>query len=116
MLAAAVIVALGALPTLTMASNRARFRVQALQLCQNYLEAQRSQAWPVVDRWPYQQTLPAQVMPGTGTEFQPSLELQKVTGYDPDQLRRAKVKVRWKERDRWQELEQETMISRVPRF
>jgi len=116
LLAVAAIVALGALPTLTITSNRARFRVNALQLSQSLLEKQRAAPWPAINLWPHQQTLADQVMPGTGVVFQPTLEIQKVAGYDPEQLRKVLISVKWKERDRWQTVQQETLVSHVPRF
>jgi len=116
LLAVATLVALGALPTLTMSSNRARFRVNALQLSQSSLEKQRAGPWLAISLWPHQQALPDQVMPGTGVVFQSSLEIQKVSGYDPEQLRKVLINVKWKERDRWQTVQQETLVSHVPRF
>ena len=116
LLALATIVALGSLPTLTIVGRRARARVQALQICQTVLDKQRAQPWAVVPALPYQEVLTPQLMPDSGTSFEPVLKLEKVDGHDPDQLRRLTVTVSWRERDRSQKVQQETMISHVPRF
>lgn len=116
LLAVATIVALGSLPTLSIVGRRARFRVQALQICQTLVDRQRAQSWAALPALPHQEVLPAQLMPDTGTSFEPVLRWDKVDGYDPEQLRRLTVTISWKERDRRQSVQQETMLSHVPRF
>lgn len=116
LLSIATLIALGALPSLVMTSQRARSRVQALQIAQSLIDQERSHPWRLVPYLPFKAPQKAQKMEGTSTEFEPVVELQSVSGYDPQHLRRLVVTVQWKERQQIYRVQQETMVSNVPRF
>ena len=116
LLALATLVALSALPTSTILSNRARFRIQALQLAQSQLERERALPWKTIAVWPYQETLPPYTLEGTGIVFESKLEISQAPPQSADHLRRILVTVEWKERDKTYSVQHESMLSHVPRF
>lgn len=116
LLALATLVAVGALPAMTMSSNRARFQVEALELAQGLLEQQRASAWMTIATYPYRTDLASRPLERTGIVFLPKLEIDQVAGYDPMLLRRVQVTVEWSERDAIRRVQHETMVSNVPRF
>jgi hypothetical protein len=65
---------------------------------------------------PYTERQKARPIDGCATTFEPIVQLQAVAGYDPQQLRRLTITVEWKERQQTFRVQQETMISNVPRF
>lgn len=116
LLALATLVAVGALPAMTMSSNRARFQVEALELAQGLLEQQRASAWMTIATYPYRVDLASHPLENTSIVYQPRLEIDQVPGYDPLLLRRVQVTVEWQDRNATRKVQHETMVSNVPRF
>jgi len=111
-----LLVALSVLPASSMLTNRGRFRVFALSLAQSLLEDHRQRPWSSITSLPHVETPAAITMEGTGTSFQPRVEVMAVPGYTSDQLRKIRVTVDWTERSGPQRIQHESSMARVPRF
>jgi hypothetical protein len=116
LLALATIVAVGSLPTLTVLSNRGRCQVAASELAQSLLEQERGKPWSSLPVPPARIELDRVVLPGTGIEFTPILDVYQVdtpTPVDPQKLRRLIVTVAWLENGVRKELHHEISLVRL---
>lgn len=115
LVALTVVVALSVLPGTHMLTNRARYRLHALQLAQSYLEQQRARAWNEIPSPPAQVDLPEVRIDAQGIVFRSQLRVSAVPGHSPDQLRHLRVQVSWQERRGPREVQHEVVVARVPR-
>ncbi|MBT9584332.1 hypothetical protein IV102_13400 [bacterium] len=116
LLALATIVAIGSLPTLTVLSNRGRCHVAASELAQSLLEQQRGKPWSSLPVPPAHIDLEPVVLPGTGIEFRPILDVYQVdtpVPVDPQNLRHLVVTVGWLENGARKQLHHEISLVRL---
>jgi hypothetical protein len=101
------VVAVGALPSCLLLSTKGKTHLAATQWAQSLLDERRARPFRSLPNGGQTETLPPQLVYGTGIEMRARIIYSTVIGYDPSHLRHLHLTITWPERGQMQQIQHE---------